>query len=37
MHSAVIFVQGDVQNPMQFVFDGLMAANDVQNTFGATG
>jgi hypothetical protein len=34
---AVIFVQSDIQNPMQLIFDRPMSADNVQNAFGIAG
>ena len=33
-NGAMVFVQCDIQNPMQFVLDGPVSAADLQNTLG---
>ena len=31
--TTVIFIQSHIQHPMQFIFDGPVFANDLQNSF----
>lgn len=35
-NTATVFIQSDIQDPVQFVFDRPMLANHVQNSFGVT-
>ena len=33
-HAAMIFVEGNIQHPMQLIFDAPMGANRAENAFG---